>query len=222
MMTRVRTIAARGGFTALEVMLSLTILSLVVAGISQAMRSMEGLGQAAEARANVNQAANRGLRRILADLKQTGFTNDGGTNFPVLFTDGDPGNEFPGLVHAPPPEGCREIIFLLPADVDGNKIPDLDANRNIVWDAPVYSFRLVTSPDGVNRLQRSVDGAGFRNIVSHVESVVFDDAISSGFEIPLDALRVQLTLAQADHHGQMHRITVEGVVRATNGGNVIP
>jgi hypothetical protein len=162
-----------------------------------------------------------------------------GTAFPYTFESGDSlfndaHDHLPADEHAEPGEpdfgSDREIVLILPRDEDTlgppavvgvpDDIPDLDVNGELIWGAQEFSYVLVTSPDGINRLERRVDGAAPGQVMaSWVERVRFDDFHSDPLAIPNSgSVRVRLWLRKPDSGGTVHRWTGEAMVRMRNGG----
>lgn len=224
---RRKPVEARRGTTLVEVAIVAALLTLVVASIGQAIASMHKAETVVATRTRLQQEAIVALEHVLDDLRLSGFVNANGASYPTLFTGGAPPPAFaahahpPAVEHAAPGEPDfgpdRELIFALPADADGDGRPDLDANGDLVWDARSFSYVLVTGPDGVNQLQRRIDNAQPRAVADHVERVLFDDATTTGFALPLDSVRVRLWLRMPDDEGIVHRHFIEGLVRLRNG-----
>ena len=87
----------------------------------------------------------------------------------------------------------------------------------MVWSADQYSYAVVARRDGSNALQRRVNGGPGRMVASHVERITFDDNTSSGFQVPLRAIRVRIWLRERDSRGSIHRYFTEAVVKLRNG-----
>lgn len=142
----------------------------------------------------------------------------------------------------------REIVFVRPAfepmaqdddgvnwdlyDDDGNEIT-LPGSVNVVkrYDFPVIgadgsagfraeeiSYVLVTAADGLNELQRRVDGGSPRVVARGVERLVFDTSVTDPVGVPVGAVRARLWLRLRDGEGMVHRQFAETVVRLQNGG----
>jgi hypothetical protein len=187
--------------------------------------------------ATLQDSCERAMRRIFADLSRSGTVTRPGpvveVDYPYLFEDGAAAAPFDTLhAHAPaahqavagdPDFGpSREIVFALPQESDppgtfGNDVPDIDANANLIWDPAEYSYVLVAGVDGVNYLQRRIDGANPVNVASNVERVVFDDIASSGFAIPVDCVRVRLHFRKVDAAGTVYRYSAEQIIKLRNG-----
>lgn len=200
-------------------------MTIVLAMVAQAMDGLNELGKDGETEARLAAGGNRAVREVLSDLKRSGFVSVGGLDYPQLFLNGDAGPDFPLHDHVPatPLEdyggiGSREIIFLLPADADDDGIPDIDADGDLVWDAREFSYVLETGQDGVNRLIRRIDGVDDSTVARDVDRIIIDNDITSGFAIPGNALRVRVDMATPSGADSTHTMTLQGVVRARNGG----
>ncbi len=231
----------RAGFTLLEIVISTTLLLLLAGSLVQALDALKGVTTAGSVESKLQQAGERALLRIIDDMKRSGFvTLDlGGFNqsFPFLFDGGDATVSWQGFA---PPTGMgvhthlaatkqaqagepdfgldREIVFVLPADFDGNGVPDVDANGELVWDPAQISYTLVTRLDGLNYLERRVNGVNPTKAAMFVERIAFDDNTSSGgVAVPLGAIRIQVFMRQNDDNGQVHRHTARAMVRMRNG-----
>ncbi len=222
----------RAGFSVLELMISVTLLSLLVGALSISLSQMRSLTSTSESQATLQDSAERAMKRIVADLSRSGALALAGDTYPHLFDDGAATGSFAIHAHAPAVHQAvagdadfgpsREIVFVLPRESDppgtyGNDVPDIDANANLIWDTVEYSYVLVTGADGVNRLQRRSDAGAPVDIASNLERVVFDDNASSGFAIPIDSVRIRLFFRRFDAKGVLHRYRAEQIVKLRNG-----
>ena len=196
---RIQITRARAGFSALEMLVAVTVLTMLAGSLTMAIKHMRGLTTTANAQSTVQNSAERAMKRIFDDLARSGAVTLGGVDYPYLFDDGAAAAPFGAHAHAPaqhqavagdPDFGpTREIVFALPQESDppgtfGNDVPDIDVNANLIWDVAETSYVLITGVDGINYLQRRVNGATPVTIATHVERLVFDDNASSGFVIP--------------------------------------
>lgn len=227
-MNRIRIRAfRRSGFTLVELMFSAMILLLVVGCLTQALSSLSNGATYAGTDSELQTQAERALRAIIANLKPSGFATVGGNAFPYLFEDGAATGAYAASAHPPATHTAQagdpdfgpnqELVFVVPADADGDNRPDLDANGQMVWSAEQHSFVVITRPDGTNVLQQRIDGGSIRTIAHHIERIRFDDSASSGYEIPLRAIRVRIWLRERDEKGALHRYFTEAVVKLRNG-----
>jgi prepilin-type N-terminal cleavage/methylation domain-containing protein len=214
----------RGGFTLVEMSIALVILMVLAGSLTQTSRALKGITITGSTQEALQENAVRAMRSIVDDLRRSGDLAD----YPYLFLDGEADGGFNVHDHAPatktavagePDFGSnREIVFLLPADADGNGVPDIDANGALEWDPTELSYVVVTDAEGINVLQRRVDGANPRTIARHVERIVFDDSTTAAMnEVPPFAVRVRLFLRMRDDQGTVHRYSTESVVQLRNG-----
>ena len=220
---------ARSGFTFVEAIISLAILGIMGVAFTSSMRSMANLTHAGNARSNVQREGARALEMVLDDLRRSAFMELGGFEYPHLFENGDPGAGFDLHKHAVPPGEAdagdydfnggvtREIVLVLPQDADQNRVPDLDGNGELLWSPDEISYVLSLDANGRRVLERRVNGASPDTIATGVERVVFDDAESSGFVIPINAVRVRIYFRVVDEVGRHLRYFVEGMARLRNG-----
>ena len=228
----------RAGFTVIEVAIATLILVVISGALVTALDGLRGAALTGDVSSRISEAGERALMAIVEDMRRSGRAALG-TAFPYTFEDGDsPFND----AHDHPPaakngvEGDpdfgpdREIVLVLPRDEDTmgppavagvpDGLPDLDADGNMVWGLQEFSYVLITWPDGINRLERRVDGAGPGQVMaSWVERVRFDDFNTDPLAIPNSrSVRVQLWLRQPDSRGVVHRWFGEAMVRMRNGG----
>jgi len=224
--------ACRKGFSTLEMMVAVMLLSLLAGSLTLVIKHMRGMANSSGAEANLQDSAERAMKRISADLSRSGEVVLGAVKYPYLFDDGDATGAFAvhghkaanhAAVAGDPDFGpTREIVFAQPQESDppgtyGNNVPDVDASANLVWDPVEFSYVLVTGVDGINRLQRRTSGANAVTIASYVERVVFDDNASSGFVLPVHSMRVRLFFRKLDAQGVLHRYSAEQIIKLRNG-----
>ena len=218
---------SKSGFTLLEAAIASTLLVIVFSALAAAIQSMQGLAATAKERGALQTNGQDALIEITRDLRRSGIVDFGGTRYPIVFDDGDPGVGFPEHAHLPANKNGaagdedagpdRSILFLAPQDADGDRRPDVDGDGELLWDGSVCGYVLVTNDQGVNVLQRRVEGRPIEVVARFVERVAFDDAASSGWEIPLGSVRVRLWLRRVDGSGQVQRFFTEAVVALRNG-----
>lgn len=97
-------------------------------------------------------------------------------------------------------------------------VPDIDANGSAIWSVDELSYVLVTGADGVNELQRRVNGASPAVLARGVERILIDTSTTDPVGVPVRAVRVRLWLRLPDSEGTVHRHFAEAVVRLQNGG----
>jgi hypothetical protein len=213
---------ARAGLGLLEFLFAAAILAVFLGSLALSSRSMLGMGRATDVRATALEVGLSSLRTIVDDLRLSGLVGP----TPYLYEDGAALAPFATFAHAAASENAtpgepdhgpnRELVFRLPADDDGDGEPDFDADGALLWDTRSFGYALVTAPDGVNQLERRIDGRTQRVVARHVERVVFDDITSSGFELGLGSIRVRLWLRLPDGNGGTHRQAFETTVGLRN------
>jgi len=218
---------ARAGFALLELMIGTLILLLLVGALTQSLRMMSQGTASTDIDGQLQTQAQQALRSIIASLKPSGFVTVGGNSFPYLFEDGNATGAHAASAHAAPTHTAsatdpdfgpnREIVFVRPADADNDNRPDLDAAGNMIWSGDQFSYVLVSRVDGSNVLQRRVNGGAIRAIANNIERITFDNNASSGFQVPLRAIRVRIWLRERDARGALHRYFTEAVVKLRNG-----
>lgn len=95
----------------------------------------------------------------------------------------------------------------------------IHADTGVVWSHEEVSYVVVVLADGSRVLQRRIDNDAVtaRVVARHVERVQFDTAESSGWQVPLDAVRVRLFFRATDADGRLFRARNEVTVRLRNG-----
>ncbi len=129
----------RSGFSALEMMIAVTLLSLLAGSLSMAIVHMRRIATTSNAQSILQDSAERAMKRIVADMSRSGAITLGGNAYPYLFDDGNATGAFAGHAHAPathhaiagePDFGpSREVVFALPQESDapgtfGNDVPE--------------------------------------------------------------------------------------------------
>lgn len=238
MMCRMDNARRRAGFTVIEVAIATLVLLAVSGALVTAMNGLRGTATTTDVNSRLSEAGEKSLLAIVEDLRRSGRSNVG-TAFPYTFEGGD--SIFDDMHdHVPAVENGaagdpdfgpdREIVLLLPRDEDTlgppavvgvpDSVPDLDVDGEMIWGDQEISYVLVTWADGINRLERRVDGAApGRVMASWVERVRFDDFNTDPLNITnSNSVRVRLWMRQPDERGLVHRWFGEAVVRMRNGG----
>jgi prepilin-type N-terminal cleavage/methylation domain-containing protein len=226
-----------GGFTLFEMLIAVVILLALAGSLTTALHGQKGLTTAGDTDARLQEAGERILKSILTDMKRSGMVTLGNA-YPFLFNEGDATADWQGVAtpgfaaHAHPPPAhaaqpgdpdfgvTREIVFVLPQDADGDQVPDVDPNGQLLWGPNELSYVLVTRADGINYLERRVDGANGRVVGMFVERIAFDTNASTQLSpdpVPLGSIQVQVFLRQVDQQGLVHRYVARGLVRMLNG-----
>ncbi len=224
---RARTKSPKAGFTAVEVVISALLLALLARALVETSGSMSRLATAGNTETLLHDQGERAMRSIVTDLKQSGFASVGVREYPYVFEAGDVQEQFAAHAHVPAqshgePDDAdhgpsREIVFLLPADADGDKRPDYDLVDGVQWSGNEISYVVVTAADGQNYLERRTNGAAPRRIASGVERVLFDTPATCGYEIPLNCVRARVFLRRTDDEGHVIRHEKIVTVNLRNG-----
>ncbi len=186
----------RSGFGLLELLITVGLFTGLLTLFSMSLRGSSETQRSSMDQAVAQMNARKGMTAIREALGQSGF----GAGMPETFDGNTMGDSHPALAHPAAnaydnlPVG-RELVFQTLEDLDDDGWPDVDAAGNMAW-SPTLSALIVT-PDaqGVNRLFLTDSNGGRRSLARNVGSLVIDDSASSGFQIPLDQLRVRLFMA---------------------------
>lgn len=227
--------ASRAGFTILEASIGSLVLLLFAGTVVETLTSMRDgtLTTRVEDRLQLN--SRRALESIVTDLSYSGLVTADGRDYPLHFDDGvlegdyDP---YEVIAHEPAAENSvegradfgpnREIVLLHPADNDDDGVPDVAdvVTSQLVWDVdePI-SYTLETNGNGENVLVRRRGNAPGRVIARGVERIRFLSSADTGFQIPLDAVRVELHFLLEDDDGHQYRHRTETTVRLRNGAS---
>jgi len=193
----------QAGFGLLELLITVGLFSGLLTLFSMSLQ-----GSAEKQRSSMDQAAaqmnaQKGLSAIREALGQTNF----GGGLPAVYDGNDIGADYPALAHPAAnaydnlPQS-RELVFQTLLDADDNGWPDVDAAGNMSWSPTLAALIVTPDAQGVNRLYM-VDTDGGRNpLARDVGSLVIDDSASSGFQIPLNQLRVRLFMAPGENEAQ--------------------
>jgi hypothetical protein len=227
--------STRGGFTMLEASIGSLVLLLFAGTVVETLTSMRNgtLTTRIEDKAQLN--ARRAMDAIVEDLSYGGLVTVDTRDYPLHFDDGvlDPEYDpYEVIAHDPAQENStagradfgvnREIVLIHPADNDDDGVPDVAdvVSGQLVWDVdrPI-SYTLETDENGENVLIRRRGDTPGRIVARDVERVRFLDSEDTGFQIPLDAVRVELHFLLEDDDGQQYRHRMETTVRMRNGAS---
>ena len=196
-----------------ELILAMSLFSVLTLGATQSMRLLSQERGSTTAAARLDSRIFEAAKQIADDIRRSGATSD--STYPHMVDDPSaPGAGFLAHIHEAPTDfGAvnREVIFVHVADLDDNDVPDIDPDGGLVWGTEEFSYVLVPSILGRNQIERHVDGQLDRVIARHVESMTFDDATSSGGEVPSGYLRLRIAMS-VDVNGQTVRREVERMV----------
>jgi len=230
-----RSRSQRAGFTVLEASIGSLVLLLFAGTVVETLTSMRNgtLTTRIEDKAQLN--ARRAMDIIVSDLSYGGLVTADARDYPLHFDDGVLAPEYDPhevIAHDPAVEKStadrddfgvnREIVLIHPADNDSDGVPDVAdvVSGQLVWavDQPI-SYTLETDENGENVLIRRRGTVPGRIVARGVERVRFLNSQDTGFQIPLDAVRVELHFLLEDDDGHQYRHRMETTVRMRNGAS---
>jgi hypothetical protein len=245
-MNPARSAGARGrrGHTLVEMMIVLTTMTAVLGGSMVLMEGARSAWRLADTESRLQERGRRVLQTVLGELRRSGLTTVAGANYPAIWEhargpDADPRGALVATmnyadeslvneVFCAQGNGDRivrndgrvsdEMVFQLPADVDGNGTP-LDADGDLEWGPELFSYRVVDDAAGQPWLYRYTEIAGAvterRIIAPSVASITFD-VIFNDRTLRFSEVAVVLYLEELDDSGQRVTTAVEGVVGLRN------
>ena len=222
--------SSRGGFTVLEMLISMTVLLLLFGTIAQSMGTMQRLQTTGSVDSRLQREAGRAIRAVITDLRLAGRVDIVGAGFyPHVFTDGQPGTGFPDW-HAYQP-GPKEavvgdldfgddngLLLLLPQDFNNDGNPDVsNVDNTLLWGLGAeVSYTRQTQADGRNVLMRTVTDQPARVIARDLERIQFTPGDALNLDVPLGCVRVRLFFRARSSNGVIHRAQAEATVRMRN------
>ncbi|QDV08441.1 hypothetical protein Poly30_39840 [Planctomycetes bacterium Poly30] len=175
----------------LEIMITLSIFAGLLTMFALSLDTAEDDRGFQEHLDLVREDAQKVLLEVREVLSQTQVVS----GFPIVFPGNTIGAAFPALVHGPanvnpPTPQCQELAFLTPSDADGDGWPDTNAGGSIAWSGNPAAVTCVGNADGTNRVRLVAANGAARVLSRRIRSIVIDDSASTGFTIPLSALRI--------------------------------
>lgn len=222
----------RAGFTLLELMIGSTILLLLAGSVWETLNSMKRITIVGTVETHLQKQSEKAMSAIFGDLQTSGRVEDAGTVFPYSFTEGAPDDYHdPNEWHSHEPAAKsgdpeldadalpdQELIFLMPADVNADGIPDVDPLMGeLLWDTDTVSYSVRTLDDGSNVLMRKAGAEAARVIARDVERCEFEVFGDTGAGLLIDQVRVSLFFRKTDEDGRVYRQRMTAVVRMRNG-----
>ncbi|MDF1838838.1 MAG: hypothetical protein P1V35_13290 [Planctomycetota bacterium] len=193
----------RAGFGLLELLITVGLFTGLLSLFSMSLRTSTENQRSSMDQAAAQMNAQKGLTAIREALGQTSF----GGGLPAVYDGNTLGLDYPALAHPPanafdnlPPS--RELVFQTLEDADDNGWPDVDAAGNMSWSPTLAALIVTPDAQGINRIYLVDTAGGRRPLARNVGSLVIDDSASSGFQIPLDQLRVRLFMAPDANEAQ--------------------
>ncbi len=129
-----------GGFTLIEMILVVTIFSVLARSLVQAIKGMDALSETGTTLAVLQAEGDRAQRAFLNDLRWSGIQDVAGRRYPFVFEGASPSVGFAEHSYVPGPQQAEAgdpdfgaphaLIFVRPSDLDGDGRPDLDLDFN--------------------------------------------------------------------------------------------
>lgn len=199
----------RSGFTLMETMVSSLLFVGLMAALYTALGDATKIKDIQDAYAQMEMDAREAMSQMAEELRMSGRVENpapGQPDYPYTFLNGDalgtfnnPSRHPAADVHVEPGTpawgDCREIVFLLPTDNDGDGLLTSSATGDIEWTTYDIGYVLVTGPDGINRLERWENGTYTRTLAHYAERVVFD-TIDNDPAVGMDEIVITLYLAR--------------------------
>jgi prepilin-type N-terminal cleavage/methylation domain-containing protein len=215
------------GFTLLEMMMVVIMISCLTLGLFKLFAAANTLFRSGDVKADIEEHGRMAMMSIANDLRQTGYFTDpvSGKSYPYIFTDGNAQSPFSSQWHAAahhsaeagsPAHGpTREIVFRMTADLDGNGVRTSAATGQIEWGPAEISYVLVTASDGVNELQRRVNGGSPTIVARYVERVCFDDSATDS-NVPYGQVRLTLHMRKTTTDGRVVKTIYSTLIKMRN------
>jgi len=219
---------ARAGFSLVEALVSSFIFVSLLVAVYAALGDSISFSGVQDTYAQMQMDAKRALERMSTELRMTGrFDNPipGQPGYPYIFFDGKALGTFEPLRHDAPARHLapgnpaygetREPGFKIPEDLDGDGLLTDAATGNIEWTDHDISYALITDPNGINVLYRSVDGNPTDILARYVERITFD-TIDTDASIDLNEIVITVYMARPDNDGNWLQTTLSTCVTMRN------
>jgi hypothetical protein len=216
--------------TVIELAISTFLLIMLSGSLTAALINVRGVFDQGSIQSKQQDAGERLLSMVGNELRRSGFVTVGPDTYPHMFDEGNALFNFANHWHPAPTHLAvagdpdfgvtREIVFVQPqmaTNGAGDEVPTLDAQGIVQWNATEISYVLITGADGVNYVERRVNGANPRRIASHVERLAFDDINTTAGGLLADTVRIQVFFREVDEKGVVHRHQAETTVALRNG-----
>lgn len=222
-----REVSPRNGFSLFEMIISVSLMAMLSGMLIESLANLRSSTIFSENKSSLQVMADKALVEMITELRRSGERSNVGKDYPYVFEGGAPAPAF--VLHAHAPAGGtseagdndfgldNEVVFLMPADANADGRPDIDGNGDLDWSADEISYTVVTRADGINYLERRENALNPTIVGHHVERMVIDTSESSGFEIPLESIRIRLFFRRTDSNGYLVRYSNEAVVALRNG-----
>ncbi len=184
----------RRGFTLLEMMISLAVISLLLTTVfSITLETCSFIGDNDVDYAAQNEA-NQGFERMTELLRKCGWSTLGGVNYPRVVN------------------GGKALLFRVLRDNDGNGYPFSAATGELEWSAEVYSLQVDAKGD------LRVYYANARplwHLCRHVQDISFESHVENG-TLQLKEVRVNLHTRKINKRGEPFDFSILGSIVMRN------
>lgn len=219
----------RGGFSLIEITISAFVLIVLSGALTTSLVRLREITDVTDVRTQLQDAGERAIQSIITDARFSGDVMVGLRDYPYLFDDGfvtDANFAIHGHAAAvehdqagQPGFGVNtEVVLAVPLMVNlgpGQDLPSVNGGGQLQWSANEISYVVITGADGVNYLERRVNGANPKRVASYVERLLFEAANFGAGALP-GALRVRIWFRRPDDKGVVHRHLAEVTVRLKN------
>jgi hypothetical protein len=235
---------ASRGTTLLETTIVLATMTVVIGGSMALVQGVRDAWRVADQRATLQESGRHTLETVLGDLRRSGLTTVAGANYPAIWerprgpdltprgalvaTMNYADTSLVSEVYAANGNGDRvarnatrvsdEMVFQLPADLDGDGTP-LDAKGDLEWSPELVSYRVVDDGRGDPWLWRVREQNGVvveqHPVGPSVSSITFD-VVFDDRSVRFGEVAVVLYLQDRDANGQLVTTAIEGSVALRN------
>ena len=228
-----------GGFTLFEMMMTLTIFSIIFSSLALVVTGIQTSYDRGSVESALRESGRRILKEIIHDLRQTGIIESGGVNLPAIyvrevlppeetergdliatmsFDDVELGGQASRGRNRVETHGDRlpnEIVFKRLADLDNNGYPFEEDTGILEWTNEEFSYYVIEDVAGVPQLVRESTDGDFRIIGRDVEKVVFD-VISYDPTVLYNQIVIVIYMTSSLPNGDQLRVGLEGTVNLRN------
>lgn len=202
-----------GGFSLLELLMSVSLFSLIASAFVVATQRTSDVSNTQSAVFDIESELFDVQEALRRELRRSGYAALDGVDYPGVFAAG----ELPDHAHTLV-AGSRELLYVTPRDDDQNDWPDLDGTNQVVWEAAPRAVLIRPLEPPFHELSL-VQGDGTTRVLSRrLLSIDFQTAAETGFEIPLRAMRYELRLGRLDRERRLIERRADGVIVLENGG----
>jgi hypothetical protein len=202
--------------TVVEMMLSVSLMTIISATMLESLVRFQEAGSAISQKYTLERRSSEVAMRITKDLGRSGYAVVDEQHFPMILPSSQ-GIQFVSVDGANHQSGeSNELVFCLPADHDKDGWPDVNGSTP-AWSESRISYHLLPSANNLNDLVREEQSGRKEILCRGVARFAMEDPNDTGFEIPLDSMRMTLTLSVNEGDQQFLKTTQE-VIRLRNGG----